>query len=135
MPLSVEQREDLVESARRAATGAYAPYSKYLVGAAIMLRTDELVCGCNVENASYGLTMCAERTAVYHAICGHGADMEIVAVAVSTLDGSPPCGACRQVISEFVRRPDEVEIILTNAQGARREYRFSDLLPFPFKLG
>ena len=101
MSLSSPQRRRLVAAARQAAAAAYAPYSKFRVGAAVLTAAGRIFPGCNVENASYGLACCAERTAVFKAVAG-GA-RKIVAVAVYTPTPKPtlPCGACRQVIHEF----------------------------------
>lgn len=94
----------LKRAAQQAADHAYAPYSKFRVGAALLLADGRIITGCNVENASYGLTICAERSAVVRAVSEVGPDLRIKAVAVANLNGaaSPPCGACRQVLSEFV---------------------------------
>ena len=99
----------LRQAAQEAAGNAYAPYSKFCVGAALLFDDGQVVTGCNVENMSYGLTSCAERNALFRAISERGADRRIVAVAVANRNGaaSPPCGACRQVMSEFVT-PDAV---------------------------
>jgi cytidine deaminase len=96
--------ERLRAAAREATKRAYAPYSKFYVGAALLFDDDSVVTGCNVENVSYGLTSCAERNALFRAISEHGAEAKIVAIAVANAAGAPcpPCGACRQVMSEFV---------------------------------
>ncbi len=96
-------REGLLRSARKAMKNAYAPYSKFRVGAAILTASGETFVGCNVENASYGMTNCAERTAIFAAVAQLGPKIEIRAVAVTNDHGVPcaPCGACRQVIYEF----------------------------------
>jgi cytidine deaminase len=101
MSLSSRQRRRLVAAARQSAQAAYAPYSKFRVGAAALSASGQIYAGCNVENASYGLSCCAERTAIFKAVAG-GA-RKIVAVAVYTPTPKPtlPCGACRQVIHEF----------------------------------
>jgi cytidine deaminase len=103
MPIS-EQKENLLGMAREAQQNAYAPYSKFRVGAAILLENGEIFTGCNVENASYGLTNCAERSAIFAAVSKLGpAQVKIRAVAVVNEQDVPcsPCGACRQVIAEF----------------------------------
>jgi cytidine deaminase len=96
--------EKLREAAQNAAVHAYAPYSKFYVGAALLFDDGQVVTGCNVENMSYGLTSCAERNALFRAISERGAGAKIAAIAVANRNGaaSPPCGACRQVMSEFV---------------------------------
>lgn len=99
MAIDEDTKIKLVESAMMAQQNSYAPYSKYRVGAAILLRSGNIYQGCNVENASYGLTNCAERTAVFKAVSE--GETEIEAVAVVTRNGGSPCGACRQVLNEF----------------------------------
>jgi cytidine deaminase len=101
MSLTSLQRRRLIAAARKSAQAAYAPYSKFRVGAAVLTASGQIVTGCNVENASYGLSCCAERTAIFKAVAG-GA-RKIVAVAIYTPTPKPtlPCGACRQVIHEF----------------------------------
>jgi len=99
-----EQRDDLLKLAREAQQNAYAPYSKFRVGAAVLLENGQTFTGCNVENASYGLTNCAERSAIFAAVSKlGGANVKIRAVAVVNDHDAPcsPCGACRQVIAEF----------------------------------
>lgn len=95
--------ERLRKAAGEAAARAYAPYSNFHVGAALLFEDGAIVTGCNVENVSYGLTSCAERNALFRAVSERGAGRRIVAVAVANRNGaaSPPCGACRQVLSEF----------------------------------
>jgi cytidine deaminase len=121
----------LMNAARDSATRAYAPYSKFRVGAALLFDDGSIVTGCNVENASYGLTICAERSAVFRAVSEGGAKRKIAAVAVTNLNGepSPPCGACRQVLSEFAA-PDAV-IYFPGKDGVET-HPFNDLLPFQF---
>lgn len=96
--------ERLRTAAQEATARAYAPYSKFCVGAALLFNDGSIATGCNVENVSYGLTSCAERNALFRAICERGAGPKIAAVAVANAAGAPcpPCGACRQVMSEFV---------------------------------
>jgi cytidine deaminase len=105
---SAQLRERLLKHARKAMKSAYAPYSKFQVGAAILLEDGRVFTGCNVENASYGLTICAERNAIFAAVAAGGKKPRIAAVAVVNKRGVPcsPCGACRQVIAEF--GPDAV---------------------------
>jgi cytidine deaminase len=96
--------ERLRAAARAASDFGYAPYSQFYVGAALLFDDGSVITGCNVENVSYGLTSCAERNALFRAVSERGAGPRIVAVAVTNRDGAPcpPCGACRQVMSEFV---------------------------------
>lgn len=125
--------ERLQEAARQAAAHAYAPYSKFRVGAALLFDDGFVATGCNVENLSYGLTMCAERNAVSNAVTQRGASGKIVAVAVTNLNAaaSPPCGGCRQVLSEFVS--DDAVVSFPGDNGL--ELRpFRELFPFAFHL-
>ena len=128
-----QQREHLLKAARQTMARAYAPYSKFLVGAAILTELGEVFTGCNVENASYGLTMCAERTAIFSAVAHSGGEnVRIRAIAVTTPDdvACSPCGACRQVIWEF--GPEA--IVLFRAKEGWKETPIRDLLPEGFLL-
>ena len=104
MSLTPEEAQTLQLAAARAAENAYAPYSGFRVGAALLLDDGTTVTGCNVENMSYGLTICAERSALVRAVSEKGPHVRVKAIAVTNLNhaASPPCGACRQVLSEFV---------------------------------
>lgn len=130
--LSAEQREMLLAMAKAALARAYAPYSKFQVGAAVLTETGTTYLGCNVENSSYGLTNCAERTAIFTAVAAEGPRMRIRALAVWTNPEGPcsPCGACRQVIFEL--GPDA--IVLFQGQDGVQEVRASELLPAGFAL-
>lgn len=121
--------ESLVERATEARGAAYAPYSGFQVGAALLAEDGTVFTGSNVENASIGLTTCAERTAVFTAV--HAGQRRFSAVAISTDGTSPvaPCGACRQVLAEFA---PEIRVI-SEAGGERREWTLSELLPDPFR--
>jgi homotetrameric cytidine deaminase len=123
----------LLELARQAAKNAYAPYSGFRVGAALRLASGEIVTGANVENASYGLTLCAERAAVVRAVAQFGPEIRIEAVAVANLNdaSSPPCGACRQVLAEFLQ-PD-APVLFQTAEGVH-VVPFRELLPLAFEL-
>lgn len=129
---------ELAMAAREARARAYAPYSGYRVGAALRTAGGDLVTGCNVENASYGLSNCAERTAVFRAIAeGVVGDPPVfVAAAVATEDGGTPCGACRQVLSEFVPRDGSpLRVLLVNAAGeVVQRTTLQELLPGAFTL-
>jgi len=119
-------------AARAAAQNAYARYSKFRVGAAVLTGSGEIVAGCNVENASYGLTMCAERAAIFAAVAQFGPDMRIRSILVVNGDDAPcsPCGACRQVIYEF---GPEATVIFKDSSGWTRQ-AITDLLPYGFRL-
>jgi len=112
---------------------AYAPYSGFNVGAAVLGASGRIYTGCNVENASYGLSVCAERTAVFKAVCE--GERAIRAVAISNCSGkaSPPCGACRQVIAEFAAPAETVFIHLASEDGVET-HTLDELLPHAFKL-
>ncbi len=120
---------DLLTAAERARNHAHAPYSHFQVGAAVETAQGKIYSGCNVENATYGLTVCAERVAIWKAISEGETEFRRLAIVADTGELTPPCGACRQVIWEFC---SDVEIILTNPAGKRASYRMKDLLPYPF---
>jgi cytidine deaminase len=130
--LTSEQRETLLDLAKAVLARAYAPYSKFQVGAAVLTEAGAVYTGCNVENSSYGLTNCAERTAIFTAVAAEGPQMRIRALAVWTNPEGPcsPCGACRQVIFEL--GPDA--IVLFQGQEGVQEVCASDLLPAGFRL-
>jgi cytidine deaminase len=130
--LPADVREQLLQSARKVMKNAHAPYSRFRVGAAILTTTGEIFSGCNVENASYGMTNCAERTAIFSAVAQLGPRIEIRAVAVTNDQGVPcaPCGACRQVIYEF--GPDAI-IFFKGAKGPKQSH-IRELLPEGFRL-
>jgi cytidine deaminase len=129
---SSAQREDLIEAARQAMRHAYAPYSHFKVGAALRTENGELFSGCNVENASYGLTNCGERTAIFSAVAKSGPALVIQAIAVVNEQGLPcsPCGACRQVIYEF--GPEAV--VVFQSAGGWKETPITQLLPEGFRV-
>ena len=123
----------LLDLARKAAQHAYAPYSGFRVGAALRLASGQIVTGTNVENVSYGLTICAERSALVRAVSQFGPEIRIEAVAVANLNAapSPPCGACRQVLSEFIL-PDAP--VIFPAEDGPRTMPFRELFPAAFEL-
>jgi cytidine deaminase len=125
-------RERLLGSARRVMKNAYAPFSHFRVGAAILTSKGQVFTGCNVENSSYGMTNCAERTAIFSAIAKDGPDLEIRAVAVVNDHGVPcsPCGACRQVIYEFGPRA----VVFYQGEKGPKQSLITDLLPEGFRL-
>ncbi|MGC9197318.1 MAG: cytidine deaminase [Acidobacteriaceae bacterium] len=131
--LSEADRAKLRELAAKAAEQAYAPYSKFRVGAALLLQDGAVVTGCNVENCSYRLTSCAEQCAVARAVAEHGPGMRLRAVAVVNLNGaaSMPCGACRQTLSEF--GDDSTLILYPGEGGAAMETTLGQLLPCAFR--
>lgn len=103
---------ELIALAEKAAHHAYSPYSNFKVGAALISNSGSVYTGCNVENASYGLTICAERNAIFHAIAAEGAGMKIQSLAVIALGHEfPPCGACRQVIAEFAQSSTHIHFL------------------------
>jgi cytidine deaminase len=118
---------ELITLATEARANAYAPYSQYAVGAALLTASGRVYVGCNVENASYGLTICAERTAAVKAVCD--GQYEFVALAVVTESGVAPCGACRQVLGEF---GPAMRILVADVDGSYREFALSELLPDHF---
>ena len=122
-------RSALLEAALAARLKAHAPYSKFLVGAALEDSSGRIHTGCNVENASYGLTICAERTAVFKAVAEGAREFVRIAVAAGTSPLTPPCGACRQVLAEFSH---DLEVLLVNLNGQSEVLRLKDLLPRAF---
>jgi len=131
-PLTAGVRERLLRAARKAMKNAYAPYSHFRVGAAILTSKGKVYLGCNVENASYGMTNCAERTAIFAAIADSGPKLEVIAVAVTNDHGVPcsPCGACRQVIYEF---GPEAQVWFQAEEGWKQSH-ICELLPEGFRL-
>jgi cytidine deaminase len=123
------RESELVAAARRARRRAHAGFSHFKVGAALVTTGGVIVTGCNIENATYGLTMCAERVAMFKAISeGHRRFRQVVVVA-DTAAPTPPCGACRQVLWEF---GGDLEVVLANLRRVTGRYRLADLLPLPF---
>ncbi len=122
--------QELVEIARQVREHAHAPYSKFQVGAALESVDGRVFTGCNVENSSYGLSMCAERVAVFKAISEGLRDFKRIAVIADTQAPVRPCGACRQVISDLF--PRDAEVILANLQGDIEVTKIIELLPAPF---
>ena len=121
--------DTLVNAAREARENAVARFSGFKVGAALETPDGQIITGCNVENATYGLTVCAERVAMFKALSeGHRAFVR-VAVVADTSDPTPPCGACRQILWEF---GGDLEVVLANLTELKGTYRLKDLLPLPF---
>ena len=121
--------DPLVTAARLARRHAVATYSGFKVGAALETAEGHVVTGCNIENATYGLTMCAERVAMFTALAAGPRRFRRVAVGADTPDPTPPCGACRQILWEF---GGDLEVILANLRREAGRHRLSDLLPLPF---
>jgi cytidine deaminase len=132
MHLTDQEICDLYDEARTARDNAYAPYSRYPVGAAVLTAGGRTYRACNVENASFGLTVCAERNALFAAVADQGRDLDVVALAVLDAHEGPcsPCGACRQVVAELA--PDAVVFFLDS--DGYRAVRPADLLPGGFTL-
>ena len=127
------RKSELVRAAARARLGAVAPYSKFKVGAALLTASGEIVTGANVESASYGLTCCAERVALFTALTRGARNFLAVAVVARMRGGAMPCGACRQLLAEYAPRAI-VWIADARALGAIREFSVRDLLPGAFRL-
>jgi cytidine deaminase len=121
----------LLQAALDARRYAHAPYSHFQVGAAVETADGRMFTGCNIENASYGLTMCAERVAIFKALSEGARGFRRVAVAAATDVLTPPCGACRQILWEFC---GDVELTLVNPQGVTEVFRMKDLFPRPFDV-
>ncbi|MBD2042533.1 cytidine deaminase [Microcoleus sp. FACHB-672] len=132
LSLSTEDRSRLLSAALEAVKRAYAPYSQFKVGAAVLTKKGNLFAGCNVENASYGLTICAERVAIGSAVAAEGEEMEIHAIAVVNQQKVPcsPCGACRQVIFEF----GVDALVIFQGRESFTEMPAAELLPDGFRL-
>ena len=119
----------LIEAARAAREKAHAPYSNFRVGAAVRTKAGKIYTGCNIENASYGLTLCAERVAIFKAISEGDHEFEAIAVFCDTEKLTPPCGPCRQIIWEFA---GDIPVILSNLKGKVERETAAKLLPRPF---
>lgn len=122
--------EELIEIARLAREQAHAPYSNFKVGAALECADGRIFAGCNVENSSYGLSMCAERVAIFKAISEGYRDFKRIAVIADTHSAVRPCGACRQVISDLL--PKDSDVVMSNLQGDIEVIPIGELLPAPF---
>jgi len=122
----------LEERARAAQQRAYAPYSKFKVGAAVLMKDGTIYDGVNVENASYPLSVCAERNAIAAAVNGGSLELDAVAVCTDASPPSSPCGGCRQVLRELARDPSKVTVTAVNQKGERRSWTLAELLPDSF---
>jgi cytidine deaminase len=127
----VASHEELIEAAKQAREHAHAPFSHFRVGAALRARSGRIFSGCNIENASYGLTVCAERVAVFKAISEGEREFDAIAVVTGADVLTPPCGACRQILWEFC---GNAEVVLANLKGQVQTHWMKDLLPLPFDL-
>jgi len=121
--------EKLLETARSVSGNAYAPYSQFKVGAALLSEDGRIYGGCNVECASYGGTICAERSALLHAVADGRRKFTKIAIFTETECSTPPCGLCLQLLHEFA--PD-IEVILATPQGVSGRFNLKELLPYPF---
>ena len=122
---------ELIAEATEARLHAAAPYSRFLVGAALRTTDGRIFRGCNVENASYGLTICAERVALVSALAAGFREFDAVAVVTDVDAPSTPCGPCRQLLWEYC---GDIPVTLSNLEGATREFRLAELLPHPFEF-
>ncbi|MGN0024463.1 MAG: cytidine deaminase [Candidatus Avelusimicrobium sp.] len=135
-PLTPKEQEQLLDAAQRARENSYSPYSKFKVGAAVLTENGDIFSGTNIENASYGLTVCAERNAIFSAVGAGRRKLRALALVTQKLpelDFNSPCGACRQVMSEFLA-PD-APIYMAVLDGTRRTVfckRLAEIMPFPF---
>jgi cytidine deaminase len=123
--------QSLINAAERAKSRAYAPYSRFRVGAALLAKDGTVITGCNVENSSYSLTICAERAAIFKAVADGHTKFSTLAIVSDDKSFLPPCGACRQVLSEFA--PD-IKIILTTSHGHAKVTSLMKLFPMPADL-
>ena len=123
------ESENLIESAKQARDRAFAPYSNFKVGAAVQTKSGKIFTGCNVESASYGLTVCAERVAIWKAVSEGETEFEQIAVVADTEELTPPCGACRQIIWEFC---GDVPVTFANLKGRTETVPMKKLLPKAF---
>ena len=125
----MSENASLVEAAKQSRENAHAPFSNFRVGAAVHSTAGRIFGGCNVENASYGLTLCAERVAIFKAISEGERGFDAIAVVTDTDTLTPPCGACRQIIWEFC---GDIPVTLSNLKGKSETYQMRDLFPKPF---
>jgi cytidine deaminase len=123
-------RDELIKLANEAKKFAHALYSKFKVGAAILTEDGDVFTGCNIENSSYSLTICAERVAIFKAISSGKKKFKSIAIVSDSKNYISPCGACRQVLMDLAG--GELEVILTNSSGKKKVVKLSQLLPFPF---
>ena len=120
---------NLIKAAQKAIKSSYSPYSKFRVGAAVQTTSGKIYTGCNIENSSFSLTICAERTALFKAVSESHRKFKAIAIISDNEEITPPCGACRQVIFELA---GNIDVILANAKGRTKVVKVSHLLPIPF---
>lgn len=123
------QYRTLVARARAAKRFSHSPYSRFRVGAAVLTSDGKVYTGCNIENSSYGLTVCAERTALFKAVSEGASSFTAIAIASDETTATPPCGACRQVIMDLA---GDIDVILSAGNGSMTVMRLTELLPHPF---
>jgi cytidine deaminase len=123
--------KELIESAKNVREKAFAPYSNFKVGAAVQTKSGKIFTGCNIENASYGLTMCAERVAIFKAVSEGEKEFSRIAVVADTDELTPPCGPCRQIIWEFC---GDVPVTFANLEGKTETLQMKELLPRAFDI-
>ena len=126
------KEEQLIDLAKQAKESAYAPYSRFRVGAALLCADGTVYTGCNIENATYGATICAERTAVFKAVSEGHRDFVMLAITSDSETFTAPCGICRQVLAEFC--PDELPVLMSDREGRFRKMLLGELLPEAFRL-
>ncbi len=127
----MKMQEELIEKAKEARKDAYAPYSDFKVGAAVLTRDGEIYTGCNIENSSYGLSICAERVAIFNAVSAGKSDLVAVALTADSKESVTPCGACRQVIFEF---NEDMDVIMADLSGNVSTKSIDELLWKGFSL-
>jgi cytidine deaminase len=120
---------ELINKAKNAREHSYSPYSRFKVGAALKTKNGMVFTGCNIENSSYGLSICAEREAIFKAISAGERDLDTIAVVTDSDKLTTPCGACRQVMWEFSK---DMTIVVANLKGKKKEFKITELLAHPF---
>ncbi len=127
-----KENETLLKAALEAKNNSYAPYSNFHVGAALICEDGNIYSGCNVENSSYGLTICAERSAIFKMVASGERKIRSILIVGETEEFLPPCGGCRQVISEFA--DEDTEVILVNGKREFKSISFAEIMPYRFFL-
>lgn len=124
--------QQAINQAKKVRENAYAPYSNFKVGASVIMKSGNIYTGCNIENSSFSLTCCAERVAIFNAIANDETDFDCLVVTANTEEPVSPCGACRQVMSEFFN--EQTEIYLMNSSDSIKKVNIEQLLPSSFRL-